>query len=411
MGLNLGVPLAGDSMEVAAQDSRRPPETGKYAESKRSLLESAMMLIFTIKTRGILLIAALGIALCFTSPAHALQAWYIVDLESKEVTQLGSGSGYNNINAIAINDAGQVVGTFKTTTGATRSFITGPDGIGMTDVGTLGGSNSVATAINDAGQVVGTFKTATGVTHSFITGPNGVGMTDLGSLSYPGAINNAGQVAMQVQGHTFITGPNGVGMTDLGTLGGESSRPNAINDAGQVAGSSEFEPRIPAPHAFFSNGAGMTDLGTLPGGPQSEATAINNAGQVVGYSYTTDLSVHAFITGPNGTGMTDLGTLGGPYSIAQAINDVGQVVGFSYTTPTATDEGRAFITGPNGMGMIDLNSLVSLSNGVVLNEAVGINDHGQVLVLAIPEPASYAMLLAGLTLLGIMALHRRANMR
>lgn len=367
-----------------------------------------MMLISTLKTCSFLLTAILLTGLGFTPSVHALQAWYIVDLESKEVTQLGSGSGYNNINAIAINDTGQVIGTFKTAIGETHSFITGPDGIGMTDLGTFGGSNSIATAINDAGRVVGTFKTATGVTHGFITGPNGVGMTDLGSLSYPAAINNAGQVAMQIQGHAFITGPDGVGRTDLGTLGGESSRPTAINDIGQVVGFSEFEPITPGFHAFISNGAGMTDLGTLPGGPVSEATAINNVGQVAGYSYTADLSVHAFITGPNGVGMTDLGTLGGLYSLAHAINDVGQVVGLSYTMPTTTptDEGRAFITDPNGMSMIDLNSLVSLPSGIVLNNAVGINNHGQILVLAIPEPASYAMLLAGLGVIGAIVRRR-----
>ena len=63
---------------------------------------------------------------------------------------------------------------------------------------------------------------------------------------------------------------------------------------------------------------------------------------------------------------------------------------------------HAFITGPNGVGMTDLNSLASLPAGVVLTGAMGINNHGQVAVNAIPEPETYAMLLAGLGLLGFI---------
>ena len=55
----------------------------------------------------------------------------------------------------------------------------------MTDLGTLGGDPSNASGINDMGQVVGRFTTDNGDTHAFITGPNGVGMTDLGSVVNP----------------------------------------------------------------------------------------------------------------------------------------------------------------------------------------------------------------------------------
>jgi probable HAF family extracellular repeat protein len=136
------------------------------------------------------------------------------------------------------------------------------------------------------------------------------------------------------------------------------------------------------------------------------AFGINTAGQVVGYSDThtpTGDQRHAFITGPSGMSMIDLGTLRGTYSIAYGINDAGRVVGNSYT---ASGEGHAFITGHNGVGITDLNSLVSLP-GVTFTKAMDINNHGQVVVVgSIPEPQTYALLLAGLGLIGVMARRR-----
>jgi hypothetical protein len=70
---------------------------------------------------------------------------------------------------------------------------------------------------------------------------------------------------------------------------------------------------------------------------------------------------------------------------------------------TAAGDEHAFITGLNGEGMTDLNSLVELPVGIVLTSALNINNAGQVIVTAvIPEPRSYALMLAGLILVGFM---------
>ena len=148
----------------------------------------------------------------------------------------------------------------------------------------------------------------------------------------------------------------------------------------------------------------MRDLGSLGGpGSSSFATGINDAGQVVGYFETASGDSHAFITGPNGEDMKDLGTLGlggpGSSSFATGINNAGQVVGY-FEVPGGT---HAFVTGPNGENMADLNSLVTLPDGVFLKEAAGINNLGQVVAVAVvPESASYALMLAGLALIGFM---------
>ncbi|SEA47416.1 HAF repeat-containing protein [Nitrosospira multiformis] len=296
-----------------------------------------MALNHCFKIHGLILITTLSAVTGFVSPAFGEETRsYLIDLNSREVTLLGTlGGGYSIGNGI--NDGGQVVGQSETAAGEGHAFITGSNGVGMTDIGTLGGKVSLASGINDAGQVVGYSETTnTGQLHAFITGPNGMGIVDLGGGT-ASAINDAGQVVGRSETdasgrtfRTFITGPNGVGMTNLGV-----SAPYAINNAGQVVGESytaagEF-------HAFITgpNGVGATDLGSLGGAlTYSSAHDINDIGQVVGISnrsYCDEFigvcSWHAFITGPNGVGMTDLGTLGGGYSSASGINDAGQVVG------------------------------------------------------------------------------------
>lgn len=85
-------------------------------------------------------------------------------------------------------------------------FITAPNGVGMTDLGTLGGGASAASELNDAGQVVGNshFSGGGGTPHAFIASSNGADMTDLNSsvdlptgvfLAKGQDINNLGQVA------------------------------------------------------------------------------------------------------------------------------------------------------------------------------------------------------------------------
>jgi probable HAF family extracellular repeat protein len=216
--------------------------------------------------QSLVLAASLSAGPGFVLPAYAQDHSYLVDLNSKTVTEIGSLQGGGESFATGINDTGQVIGS-----SASHAFITGPNGVGITDLGTLGGIIRNANGINASGQLAGDSTTAKGDSHAFITGPNGMGIKDLGGGIATG-INDVGQVIGSLGNGAFITGPNDMGMTDLGPV---------------------------------------------------SATGINAAGQVTGYFNTASGDTHAFITGPNGVGMTDLGTLGRTYSSATGINAAG----------------------------------------------------------------------------------------
>jgi probable HAF family extracellular repeat protein len=211
----------------------------------------------------------------------------------------------------------------------------------MRDLGTLFGTgsnpdySSTASGINGTGQVAGIATAPGGRFHAFITGPDGMGMRDLGDLGGYGysSANDINVVGQVVGGyftagdavHAFITGPDGMGMRDPGTLGGASSWAYGINDAGQVVGQSLTAGG--ALHAFITgpDGTGMRDLG------EGIATDINAAGQVVGYSGAGGGGLHAFITGSDGAGMMDLNSLVNlprwmVLEQATAINNAGQVL-------------------------------------------------------------------------------------
>ena len=299
---------------------------------------------------------------------------------------------------------------------ATHAFIF--DNGQSTDLGTLGGRDAVAYGINDQNQVVGVSSTLYGNQHAFLYS-NGT-IADLGNILSAGgnstayAINNAAQIVgpsdtdSKVSPHAFLKDGNSV--TDLGSFGGQSIAYD-INNFGQVVGTSYTALNANSYAYLYTNGT-MINLGTL-GGSSSSAGGLNDLGQVVGRSNIAgDSASHAFVFA-NGM-MSDLGTLGGASSSAGDINSSGQIVGIA---DSATATNLPFIY--NGGVIQNINDLIDPASGWYITDLERLNDVGQItgrgcqagvcgaivltpndpLPAQVPEPAPYALMLAGLVLM------------
>lgn len=307
------------------------------------------------------------------------------------VTDLGTLGGTES-RASGINRLGQVVGYSYISGDAAYHAYVFANGQ-MQDLGTLGGVNSYAYGINSAGQVVGNSEFSggsSGVLHGFLH-QNG-SMQDLSSTSatwYAATgINEAGQIAGNAIAsassssyeHAFLYS-NGASQ-DLGTLGGYSSYAYGLNALGQVVGHSFLANNHTDDPFVYCNGS-MKDLGNP--GLFGWTASINDSGQMVGTTYLTSGYPHAFLY-INDTPL-DLGTLGGYDSFGYGINNNGQVVGWASTTST---DKHAFVY-DDGF-LVDLNTLVTaspLATFVTLGTANAINDNGQIAVEGVDSRTGY----------------------
>lgn len=303
-------------------------------------------------------------------------------------------------DARALGHDGLVGGRFNTGSGwagATWSggSLTRYDGLGITGIN----------AISSNGMFTGSLRTA-GMTHDHAFIYHGGTVDDIGGAPFVDTAGNAINAAGQVAGEWCCNGPysgaffyQGGIMSDLGPLDTTAA---AINEAGVAVGG--MLPPTTTYHAYKDSGGVLTDLGT-PDGFGSFAYGINNSGDVVGYIwdwFNTGPS-HAFLY--TGGVLLDLGTFGGDRAWFEAINDSGLIVG-----SVDAGSGSYGLLYSSGLGL-DLNTLVSGAAGWTITDARAINGAGQILgtacngvagcrdvllaPLAVPEPATAALLLAG----------------
>jgi probable HAF family extracellular repeat protein len=252
--------------------------------------------------------------------------------------------GYNAIDALAINERGQVLGAsrrwehpyladtvVKSTAwlwekGHVRTICTDRWGSGVA-------------SMNDEGQVIVGCSLGRGH-HSYLW-DNGR-LTDLGTLggkaTWASDINDRGQIVGRSQvasgaEHAFLWQDGR--MTDLGTLGGDSSWAQGINNRGQIVGgaSSKGGPGSSSPHAVLWEHGTITDLGTTLA---NSDIVINGSGQIV---WTARETPHVFMWEDGNR--SDLGTIRGRLLNFVAITEGGRIVG-NRELPGST-ESSAFV--------------------------------------------------------------------
>jgi probable HAF family extracellular repeat protein len=343
-----------------------------------------------------------------------------------QVTDLG------NVRAEAITNSGQVLASPSSAGSGQSLLITS----GTSTLVTIPGSNGTATGIviSPGGTLGftgsypgGNFDSPT--TSARVLKDGQVSDAGVGSpgflvggppYSYATAVSDGGNVAGVAhadgrwnQAFLGVRQPDGtMNSKILGALGGHGSTASGVSDQGVAVGTADTANWTH--HAFAAGLAGMTDLGTL-GGWNSTATAINSKGQVGGgadiaiaggpqqansSNYQSSPSPqHAFLTTTVGGAMQDLGTLPGDRSSeALAINSQGQVVGFSSNaggagqTPIAWPVVNHAFLFDHGV-MTDLNSLIPAGSGWLLQQAVSINDVGQIVGTGQIDGATHSFLL------------------
>jgi probable HAF family extracellular repeat protein len=331
------------------------------------------------------------------------------------VEQIGPRSTF----AIDINNRGQVVGVanFDISTGngveSIRSGFVYSQGH-LQRLTAFGTQPSSAFGINERGDIVGSYVPPASREVAFLY--RGGRIIDLGVSGEGIAVNEAGQVIGGSSAGGFFYDGRSSRLLIPNPPGG-SSVVTSLNDRDQVTGyilSSDETSR-----SFLINGNDVAFLPTL-GGNLSSAWSINNAGQVVGASSTPDGNQMPFLY-ENGT-IRNLGSLGGDFGAAVAINDRGWIVGQG-THEGSFGETAGFLYRDNTM--YDLNRLVSgaMQAQWVIRTSLDINDRGQILVEAtrrgndagrfslllspVPEMPVYALLAAGLGVVGTVARRRR----
>jgi probable HAF family extracellular repeat protein len=224
----------------------------------------------------------------------------------------------NNGQVSRINKHGQIVGWKDL--GQSEAFLYEADGK-MVRLNELGGA-SRALAINDSGQTAG--RITLGTEKSFVDQNGAMQFIAKEIDGYAIAMNNKGDVLiLEVSGNSSRTllWRNG-SLTDLGDLGGELTMGRDINDAGQVVGwaqtaSGDY-------HPFIWEGGVLTDL-SIYTGSFGAAVAINEAGVIL--LKASDMYGDRNLLLENGV-LTDLGNFGSSYAVANDLNSSGQIVGW-----------------------------------------------------------------------------------
>ena len=301
-------------------------------------------------------------------------------------TLLPSLGGRATVLGLNINEAGQVAGygrTAGTDPTAANPFHAGlwsptASGYAVTDLGTLGGTNSYGNWVSSNGQVAGNNDTASGSSHGFRYA-NGK-MNDLAPLSTgtTSGANSVNRSGVAVGFSTNTSDPTGTyvatywdqagAIHEIPYVGaGHYSTAISVYDNGMILGSVDETADDLTANGFTYdvNTGAMTDLGYLsPEFPNASPSAMNASGVIVGQSGNVDLTDYRAFVYLNGQ-MVDLNTLvnapGWTLEFATNINDAGQITGEG-TDPNGYE--HAFVLNvvpePTSLGLLGVAAVLGL---------------------------------------------------
>lgn len=348
---------------------------------------------------------ALGLA---SSPAMAGPSYRLTDL--------GVVDGYTQSFAYGLSDNGAFVAGWLQAGSVTRAFRWSA-GAGMEILALDAGmTSSRAFGVNDSGVVAGesvlsptkreaTLWTSSGVRNGLGTLPN-PGNPNSSSVAF--GVNNSGVAAGwsdSAENTRAFRWTSVDGMASLGALpGGTQTRAYSIAANGQIVGWGTS----PDGDRGFVASPSLSSVGALSAQPGSRTRAFggSNNGWVTGDASDPAVGDVAFLWSSD-TSLISLGKLAGAArSFGADVNSAAAVVGWN--------EGGA--NGEEGFlwtaqdGMLSFNTLLLGAPGWQVQRARSINDLGYVvanavdsngqvhavLLVPVPEPSTWAVMLAGL---------------
>jgi probable HAF family extracellular repeat protein len=288
-------------------------------------------------------------------------------------------SGTDFINLLGINNSLTVAGfddsTFNQGVTVKLPSLTFSSPIFFPPSGTLA---TMVTGINDSGDLSGIYVTSTGVNHGF---------TWIGGV--------------------FTTVDNPASTVFNQALD--------INNSDETVGYYTLEPSgAPGDVSYSQKGGVFTAVAGLPSNVNNQAVGLNNSGEIVGFYQPTSAPSESFGYLDDGGTITTIDPFGSTFVSANGINDEGDIVG-TYQNGSGATLGFVWTPGGGyrsfdiaGSTLTDINSINNKGDIVgFYTDAAGatIGFVGS----PIPEPSTWAMMLAGFAGLGFLGYRRRSR--
>jgi YVTN family beta-propeller protein len=241
-------------------------------------------------------------------------------------------------NPQAINNAGQIVGSYDSSDAVRHGFLRQENGVFVT-IDPVGSTLTVAIGISDLGVIAGEWADASGRFHGFTRSPGGTFST----VDFPDAVD------------TVLTGIN-----DYGTIVGGYDLGDQTTDISFVFRQgvfTSFEDPAAAPMQTLGNG-------------------INDGGVISGFYMDAAGNTHGFARGVGGT-FQNYDFPGSDFTDAARINNRGQIVGGTLTIFPL----RGYIVTLTDVisGQVPASQFLSFDYPDSRNSSLhGINDQGQV---------------------------------